>query len=164
MSLGFGVQSVSVRGVRWCWKHPGAHPDLQEPTPASTFTGLGFSRTLIALLSSCLFFAPVYLPGHLSRPGGCTVWAGSGLKVFVLVEIEPGLVQSRPVPVWVWGWLELDFDRPHLVHRHPSFLLYVKHPRQRAFREGLVAPNLGHPRNLLDEVAQRGHTVQLMVH
>ena len=47
-------------GVRWCWKHPGAHPNLQEPTPTGAppspqpFTGLGFSRTLIALLSSYL--------------------------------------------------------------------------------------------------------------
>ena len=29
--LGFGVWYLGClsEGVRWCWKHPGAHPDLQ---------------------------------------------------------------------------------------------------------------------------------------
>ena len=53
--------------MRWCWKHQGAHPDLQQPTPAGAppspqpFTALGFSRTLMVLLSS-------YLCVQLSRP------------------------------------------------------------------------------------------------
>ena len=44
------------------------------------------------------------------------VWAVSGSRLLVLIEIEPawrpsklelgGLVQTRPVPVGVWGWLE----------------------------------------------------------
>ena len=48
------------------------------------------------------------LPGHLSRPGGCAVWAGSGSEVLVLIAIEAawrpsslepgGLLQTRRVP------------------------------------------------------------------
>ena len=26
----------------------------------------------------------------------------------MLIEIEPEFVQTRPVPVWVWGWLEVS--------------------------------------------------------
>ena len=81
---------------------------------------LGFSQTLIAFQPSCLFFAPVYfeitpLPGHLSRPGGCTVWAGSGSRVLVLIESLPGglralnqvdLSRLDGCKVWVSVWLE----------------------------------------------------------
>ena len=66
------------------------HPDLQEPTPADAppspqpFTGSGLSRTLIALLSSCLFV-------HLSRPGGCKVELGlaRGFLLGGLPSLEP---------------------------------------------------------------------------
>ena len=82
-------------------------PPLLALHPCLDLYGLGFSRTLIVLRSSYLFFAPVYL-SYLDAclEGGCTVWVGSGFGVLVLIEIEPGLVQTRPVPVWVWGWLD----------------------------------------------------------
>ena len=43
------------------------------------------------------------LPGHLSRPGGCTVWAGSGSRVLVLIEIEPAW---RPLSLEPGGLLQ----------------------------------------------------------
>ena len=57
-------------------------PTLALPSP-QPFAGLGFSRTLIALLSSNLFFF------ILSRPGGCKVWLiKSWLEAFSLEAIK----------------------------------------------------------------------------
>ena len=76
---------------------PGAHPDLQEPIPASAppspqpFTGLVFSRTLIVLLSSYLFFPPVY-----TRQVQGLVVSGSRLFAWRLASLEAvGPVQTR---------------------------------------------------------------------
>ena len=50
-----------------------------------------------------------------SRPSRCKVWAGSGSRLLVLIEIEPsrlwslepvGPVRTRRCKVWVWVWLE----------------------------------------------------------
>ena len=59
--------------------------------------------------------APVFLFVLCTRlpcPGTCldqagTVWAGSGFRVLVLIEIEPGLIQTRPVgsrPLVFFRW------------------------------------------------------------
>ena len=87
------------------------HPDLQEPTPAGAppspkpFTALGLSRTLIALLSSCLFV-------HLSKPGGCKVWLGlaRGFLLGGLPSLEPAGPKER------FGGLGF------LIHRRPDGL------------------------------------------
>ena len=66
-------------------------------------------RAPVFLLVLCTrLFRDWALPRHLSRPGGCAVWAGSGSKVLVLIEIElawrplnlerGGLLQTTRVP------------------------------------------------------------------
>ena len=60
-----------------------AHPRWRS-TLASTSYGFGFSRPLIALLSSYWFL-------HLFRRGGCQVGAGSSSRLLVSFGIEPGL-------------------------------------------------------------------------
>ena len=65
---GAGAESTQVRTERYVPTPAGA--------PPSTYAGLRFSRTLIALLSSHFFV-------HLLRAGECKVWAGSGLRFFV---------------------------------------------------------------------------------
>ena len=92
---------------RACWRS----------TLASTFTGLGFSRTLIALLSSYLLFAPVYFEIG-PCPGTCLDQAGAwfGLKFLCLSRLSlPGgprafkqvdLSRLDGCQVWVWVWRE----------------------------------------------------------
>ena len=87
----------------------GAHPDLQEPIPASAppspqpFAGLGLSRTLIAFLFSYLFL-------HLSRPGVCKVWLGRA-RGFLLGGLQAlnqlDLSRADGCKVWIWVWLEV---------------------------------------------------------
>ena len=60
-----GARSTQARTAHLQGPIPTGAPPSPQP-----FTGLGFARTMIALLSSYLFFL------HLSRPGGCNVWLG----------------------------------------------------------------------------------------
>ena len=75
--------------MRGCAGAGGAHPDFRRRSIlASTFTGVGFSRTLIA---SCLLVCFL----HLSRPGGCKF--GLGLAGgFLFFDIEPCLEAFEP--------------------------------------------------------------------
>ena len=55
--------------------------------------------------------APVFLFVLQSMAGGCKVWAGSGSRLLVLIELEPsrplslepgGPVQTRRARFWIW--------------------------------------------------------------
>ena len=117
-SMLFRVQGVSVTGCAdagstqartlTCMSPP--PPPLHPCLDLYGFRALSNSdRVPVFLFVLCTrLFRDWALPGHLSRPGGCTVWAGSGSRVLVLIEIEPAwrpsslepgeLVQTRRVP------------------------------------------------------------------
>ena len=59
--------------------------------------GAGSTQTRTCLALSNSHRAPVlFVFLHLSRPDGRTVWAGSGLTLLVLIDIEPCLEAFEP--------------------------------------------------------------------
>ena len=67
--------------------HGGGRTASWRCTLASTSPGLRFSNSDSVPVFLCVFF-------HLSRPGGCKVWAGSGSRLLVFLGALPGGLEA----------------------------------------------------------------------
>ena len=70
----------------WCSKRPGTRPEQYKPPPLARHPRLDLCG--FRVLSNSWFL-------HLSIPGGCKVWAGSGSKLVVFLRWSlPGGLQA----------------------------------------------------------------------